>query len=89
MKTEIGEMDCICCGKRIPVKQAENGTLSFPCGWCEFPGYAKGGTKAQKLMLAKVTLNTPTETPPAAKKQPSPIPAIPAAPIKPKSTIFG
>lgn len=93
-KTIIGTMACLCCGKELPVKQAENGTLSMPCHWCEFPGYAIAGTPHHPMIMAKVKLTAApaTDTPPPAKK---PVPATPPAPApapaaKPvRNTVFG
>lgn len=60
-KSQIGTMACLCCGERIPVRRAENGTLNFSCSWCEFPGYAKAGTDAHGHIMSRVELS---EAPP-------------------------
>lgn len=95
-KTTIGTMACMCCGREIPVKQAENGTLNVACGWCDFPAYAKKGTEAHALVLkrTKRTPGEPQAEPVAQPKPPAPAPAqakpqtptpAPAAPKKPAS----
>lgn len=87
-KTTIGTMHCLCCGHQIPVKTAENGTINAACAWCDFPAYAKRGTQAHRLILAKTTLNEPATAPapaPAATKQP-PAPAAKPAPTAPTKT---
>lgn len=76
-KTTIGTMACMCCGREIPVKQAENGTLNVACGWCDFPAYAKKGTEAHALVL-KRTKRTQDEPPAPAQAQPPAQPKPPA-----------
>lgn len=48
-----GEMDCLCCGKVIPVRESETGTIHAPCAWCSLPMYAKAGTKAARILASK------------------------------------
>lgn len=85
----IGTMACLCCGEKIPVKQYETGTLNAACPWCELPTYAHAGTKAHKLLTARVTLTeTPTPSPaPVPKKDDAPPP--PPKAVKRANTIFG
>jgi hypothetical protein len=89
VKTTIGTMRCLCCGESMPVKQAENGTLDLSCKNCDFSAYAKAGTEALRMALAKVT-----------RRQAEPAPGKPeggeivkrvhiTAPGKPRATIFG
>lgn len=102
-KTQLGTMGCLCCGETIPVKRAENGTLSFPCPWCDFPGYAKAGTECHRIVSGKVKGKTPppaTEpaqapAPKAAPPKAAPAPApkappttAPAPAARPRSSIF-
>ena len=76
---QIGTLSCFSCGEKVPVKQNERGTLSFPCPWCDFPGYAKAGSKAVELALKKMKA---IETAPVLPDPVSPAPAK-------KSTLFG
>jgi hypothetical protein len=55
-KQVIGTAACHCCGRDIPVKQNELGTLDMSCGWCDLPMYAKKGTEAHKRLMERVTL---------------------------------
>jgi hypothetical protein len=55
-KTVIGTATCHCCGRDIPVKQSETGTLDMSCQWCDLPMYAKKGTEAHRRLLERVTL---------------------------------
>lgn len=55
-KAVIGTATCHCCGRDIPVKQNELGTLDMSCGWCDLPMYAKKGTEAHKRLMERVTL---------------------------------
>ncbi|MCX5545683.1 hypothetical protein M3A49_40780 [Paraburkholderia sp. CNPSo 3076] len=54
-KAVIGTAACLCCGRDIPVKQNEHGTLDHSCQWCDLPMYAKEGTEAHRLLMARVT----------------------------------
>lgn len=85
---QVGTLGCYSCGEKVPVKENENGGLSFPCPWCDFPAYAKAGTQAAKIARQRMTA-LPVE-PAAMPKQEE----KPAAPIVPTSvptnkTIFG
>lgn len=64
-KTGVGTMDCMCCGREIPVKAATNGTLNAACAWCDFPAYAKAGTGAHRIITGK--LRNQPEQPPMKK----------------------
>ncbi|MFX1803517.1 hypothetical protein PWR66_07675 [Paraburkholderia sp. A1RO-5] len=55
-KVVIGTAECHCCGREIPVKQSETGTLDMSCQWCDLPMYAKKGTEAHKRLMERVTL---------------------------------
>lgn len=85
-KTQIGTIDCLCCGHEVPVKAADNGTINLSCPWCDFPAYAKVGTEAHKLIskrMKAITLPIPDD-----KKPPAP-PRQEPAPAKKSATIFG
>lgn len=82
---QVGTLGCYSCGEKVPVKENENGGLSFPCPWCDFPAYAKAGTQAAKIARSRMTA-LEVEAPAVEDKQP----AAPAAPETPaKKTIFG
>lgn len=94
LKTKIGHLPCLCCGERIPVKQAENGTLNLSCTECDFTGYAKVGTHAHRTMLGKISRLPESAAPapapkPAAKPAPAPAPTMATAPVSKRNTIFG
>jgi hypothetical protein len=84
-KAQIGTMECLCCGEKIPVRKAENGTLNFSCNWCEFPGYAKAGTDAHSHIMSRVNLLDV----PAPAPEPVPAAAPKSAAAKSRNTIFG
>lgn len=96
-KRQIGTMACLCCGHKIPVKAAENGTINAACPWCDFPAYAKSGTEAHRIITgkldgqqqpAKPAQQQPTKPEPAARApEPAPAPAPAPAPRR-VSTIF-
>lgn len=94
-KSHVGTMACLCCGKEIPVKAAENGTLNAACSWCDFPAYAKAGTEAHRIIIGKLK-NRPAPAPtqtrtqtPAKTQTPDPAPASVTPPAKrPRNSIF-
>lgn len=53
-KTIIGTAACSCCGREIPARESETGTLNLSCQWCDLPLYAKKGTEAHRVLLARV-----------------------------------
>lgn len=71
----IGTANCQCCGREIPVKQSETGTLDMSCQWCELPLYAKAGTEAHKTLMARVTRKAEPEPDATHPHQPAPPPA--------------
>lgn len=83
---QIGTLGCYSCGERVPVKENENGGLSFPCPWCDFPAYAKNSTQAAKIARGRMTA-LEVEALPVKAEQPAAAPAAPATPAK--KTIFG
>jgi hypothetical protein len=89
-KTTRGTMKCLCCGQTIPVKASDNGTLSFPCTWCDFPAYAKSGTEAHRIVTKLITPAASSEPPPAPgpELEPESQPAPPAAPAKPRGATW-
>lgn len=75
-KTQVGTMPCLCCAQEVPVKSGENGTLNFSCSWCDFPGYAKAGTEAHRIVTKRM--------------KPIGAPAAPEAPpTRRPATVFG
>ena len=89
IKRQIGTMDCLCCGHEIPVKAADNNTISAACAWCDFPAYAKAGTQAHRIITGKLKNQPAPEpaTPPKAKPAPATPPAPAPAP-RPATSIF-
>ena len=76
----VGVMDCMGCGKEIPVKKTKHGTLTAPCPWCDFKNYAQKGTEHYKNLHAKVRLDKPADdAPPAPAAKPPAEPPKPAA----------
>lgn len=73
-KTIIGTAVCHCCGREIPVKQNELGTLDMSCQWCDLPMYAKFGTEAHKRLMDRVTLRITGQE--AANPEAVPVPAV-------------
>ncbi|RQQ65553.1 hypothetical protein [Burkholderia stagnalis] len=75
-KTIIGTTQCVCCGRDIPAKESETGTLDVSCQWCELPTYAKKGTEAHRVLMARVKRHAepepdatnPVHAPPAEPK---------------------
>lgn len=79
-REQIGVMDCVSCGKEVPVKKmTDTGTLSAPCTWCDYSLYAKVGTPAYGNIMAKVRLNAPPPEPAMAEASPAPKKPAPAA----------
>lgn len=78
-KRQIGTMACLCCGRDIPVKSAENGTINAACAWCDFPAYAKAGTEAHRIITGKMH----TRPEPVAPAKPAPQQRAPAPAAKP------
>jgi hypothetical protein len=73
-KLLIGKIKCNC-GEFIPVHEnTATKTLSYPCGWCGAPSYAKAdGSDHYKTTLARVirpgtAQDDPIDTPPAPVK---------------------
>ncbi|WP_286798546.1 hypothetical protein [Pandoraea sp. 64-18] len=80
-KSLIGTAECLCCGKEIPARESDNGTLNLSCHWCDFPAYARKGTEAHKRLMGRVTRYAAPEPEKAPEKVPevAPTPKAPAA----------
>ncbi|RQQ20797.1 hypothetical protein DF107_05795 [Burkholderia stagnalis] len=74
-KQVIGTAACHCCGRDIPVKRSETGTLDFSCQWCDLPMYAKAGTEAHKRLMERVTLFEAGPVKEVEPEAPAPLPA--------------
>jgi hypothetical protein len=78
-KSAEGKGRCACCGELITWRRNEAGTLSYFCQDCDFQGYAKAGTLANKLALEEIAKfsrqGRPDEAPPATTPEPKPRPA--------------
>ncbi|EON15334.1 hypothetical protein [Pandoraea sp. SD6-2] len=83
-KSVIGTVNCLCCGKEIPARVSENGTLNLSCHWCDFPAYARKGTEAHGRLMGKVTKYATPEPEKVPKDVPEAAPA-PKAPIAGRS----
>jgi hypothetical protein len=73
-KLLIGKIKCTC-GEIIPVHEnTATKTLSYPCGWCGAPSYARAdGSNHYQTTLARVIRSeppkeVPIEPPPAPVK---------------------
>jgi hypothetical protein len=75
-KSIIGTAACVCCGRDIPAKQSETGTLDLSCQWCELPTYAKAGTEAHRVLMARVKRH--------ADPDPDPVQPVHTPPVEPK-----
>lgn len=52
-KVKAGEGECPICGERIVWRRNDTGTVSCFCQDCDFQGYAKAGTEAQRIIMAQ------------------------------------
>lgn len=82
-RNQVGMIECRCCKRHIPVREAETGTLNVSCQWCDFSAYAKSGTEAARIIRAQMTAREGDALPlvtqePAAPPTPAPKPAAPA-----------
>jgi hypothetical protein len=78
-KRVIGTIVCHCCGKEIPAKQNDNGTLDVSCQWCDLPTYAKEGTEAHRRLMARVKRHAEPEPDATNPVHPPPAELKPAA----------
>lgn len=71
-KAAEGKGRCAMCGEPIIWRKNDMGTMSYFCQLCDFQGYAKAGTEANKLAMEEVekfkaVSNPPIDTRPATK----------------------
>lgn len=89
-KVKRGEGACPACGERIVWRESDSGALSCFCQDCDFQGYAKEGTEAKRLILAKIgaaALAAPNSRLHEQQKEPKPEPK--KVDEKPKPGLFG
>lgn len=79
----IGSHDCHFCGREIPTRQSENGTINLSCWHCGVTGHAKGGTEAHAATLRRCRRKQ--EEGPAPEVAPDPI----KQPAQKKAPAFG
>lgn len=80
-KTKAGEANCPVCDNRIVWRLSDSGALSCFCQDCDFQGYAKDGTEAKGMLMAKIGAAEPTPiTTPYGLDKPKPE----AKPAKPE-----
>ena len=95
----IGWTKCGTCGNtEAAVSETGTGTLNISCHKCQFSGYAKKGTKAERLIRAAMSPDEDAGAPAPAPAAPAPAPKAPkAAPVaspspppprKPASSVF-
>lgn len=53
-KAAEGKGRCACCGELITWRRNDAGTLSYFCQDCDFQGYAKAGTLANRLAMEEI-----------------------------------
>lgn len=73
-KTKAGEGNCPVCDNRIVWRLSDSGALSCFCQDCDFQGYAKDGTEAKGMLMAKIGAASPE---PDKMSAPKPAPAKP------------
>lgn len=74
-KTKAGDDNCPVCENRIVWRLADSGSLSCFCQDCDFQGYAKEGTEAKRVLMAKIGApGNPQSTPAATPAAPEPKP---------------
>lgn len=71
VKTKVGESACFVCGREVVWRKTEGGAVSCFCQHCDFQGYAKNGTEADRTILKNVGHKAP---PPANDPAPDPAP---------------
>lgn len=86
-RESVGKGRCSQCGDVIVWRRNPAGTLSYFCQECDFQGYAKAGTKANRLALEEVAKFQG----PAATPAPSNVQAAAPAPAarKPSGLLMG
>lgn len=53
-KTKAGLGECYACGREVVWRKTEGGALSCFCQHCDFQGYAKDKTEAERLILRQL-----------------------------------
>lgn len=53
-KTKAGQGACYACGREVVWRKTEGGALSCFCQHCDFQGYAKDGTEAERAILKQI-----------------------------------
>lgn len=84
-KRQVGTIACICCRHDVPVKTATGNpaeTLSFSCPWCDFPGYAKAGTRAHEIVSKVVRWDAPVKGSQKPAQNPPQEPPAPPPPAR-------
>lgn len=91
----IGWTKCGTCGNtEAAVSETGTGTLNISCHKCQFSGYAKKGTKAERMIRAAMTPDddaAPAPVPVPASKTARATPPTPPAPPpanKPANSVF-
>lgn len=87
-KHKAGAGACFCCGREVVYRKTEGGALSTFCQHCDLQVYAKDGTEAERLILAKIGATDPAPDKPAPQPAPAAKPAAPAPKPKPAG-VFG
>lgn len=83
VKIKVGEAACFVCGREVVWRKTEGGAVSCFCQHCDFQGYAKNGTEADRTILK----NVGHQAPPA--NDPAPVPDKPPTPAPKKAGVFG
>lgn len=91
IKRKVGTGACFACGREVVWRKTEGGALSTFCQHCDLQAYAKDGTEAERMILAKIGATAAPAPDKAPAPQPAPAAAKPAAPAqKPKPAgVFG
>jgi hypothetical protein len=55
VKIKAGQGECFACRREVVWRKAESGALSCWCQHCDYQGYAKHGTEAERLIMARIT----------------------------------
>lgn len=87
-KTKAGLGECYACGREVVWRKTEGGALSCFCQHCDFQGYAKDKTEAERLILRQLGATEPAPDKPAPQPAPAAKPAAPAPKPKPAG-VFG
>ena len=91
IREKMGAGGCFVCGREVVWKKTAGGALSCFCQHCDFQGFAKHGTEAEREILKMVGnaapqgINAPEVNP---EPEPKPAPKSPPKPA-PKPGLFG